>query len=292
MRRLLALVLINIAFPGTLLAQEQEQQQPIVRVTLSPESVSVGEATDMRVTVLVPTWFANPPVFPTFEIANAITRLPPDSSFPMSERVGGDTWSGIVRDYRVYPLLDATYRISNQVVQIRYANPGGQPLSAEITIPDIVLRATVPAGAETLQPYLTGRELKLARELAGDVSSLQTGDAVVVVYTAELDGMPVMFLPPLAPTLDLEGVSIYAGMPVLEEGPPARRSEKLTLVFESGGEFSLPGIRLDWWNTATGALDTSAVPPVQLSVSGAVAGPTAGHGPSTGPATNWQFVLA
>ena len=293
MRRLLAFILINITLPGTLLAQEQ--QQPIVRVTLSPESVSVGEATDMRVTVLVPTWFASPPVFPTFEIANAITRLPPDSSFPMSERVGGDTWSGIVRDYRVYPLLGATYRISDQSVQIRYANPGGQPLSAEITIPDIVLRATVPAGAENLQPYLAGRELKLSHEIEGDIASLQTGDAVVVVYTAELDGMPVIFLPRLAPlprTLDLEGVSIYADTPVLEEGPPARRSEKLTLVFESGGEFTLPGIRLDWWNTATGELDTSAAPPVQLSVAGAVAGPTAGHDPSTRPATNWQLVLA
>ena len=174
MRRLLALLLLNFALPGTLLGQDP--QQPIVRVTLSPESVTVGEAANLQVTVLVPTWFASPPVFPSFEIANAITRLPPDSSFPTSERVGNETWSGIVRDYRVYPLLGATYRMSNQRLQIRYANPGGQPLHAEITIPDIVLRATVPPGAENLQPYIAGRELQLSQTIEGNSTSLQPGD--------------------------------------------------------------------------------------------------------------------
>jgi hypothetical protein len=289
MRRLLALVLFGITLPGPLLAQEQDQQQPIVRVTLSPESVSVGEAADMRVTVLVPTWFASPPVFPTFEIANAITRLPPDSSFPTSERVGGETWSGIVRDYRLYPLLAATFRIGNQAVHIRYANPGGQPLSAQITIPDIVLRATVPPGAENLQPFIAGRELRLSQEISGDTSSLQIGDALVVLYTAELDGMPAMFLPPLAPSLDLEGVSVYADTPVLDDGTPSRRSEKLTLVFKSGGEFTVPGIALDWWNTTSGEVDTSSVAAMVLSVNGPIASTNEATKRS---ATNWLFVLA
>ena len=271
MRRLLALVLIHVAYPGMLLAQDQQQELPIVRVELSPESVSVGEAADMRVTVLVPTWFASPPIFPGFEIANAITRLPPDSSYPTSERVGDATWSGIVRDYRIYPLLDAAYRLAGQSVQISYANPGGQPSHAEIMSPDIVLRATVPIGAESLQPYLAGRDLQLSQEIEGDTTSLQRGDAVVVIYSAEIDGLPAMFLPRLAPSVELEGVSVYADTPIVEDGPPARRSEKLTLVFESGGKFTLPAVGLDWWNTATGKLEHSSVADVSFSVTGPMA---------------------
>jgi hypothetical protein len=264
-RRPIALVLmVLVMLPSVALAQDQ----PIVRVTLSPESVSVGHAADMRVTVLVPTWFASPPVFPSFEIANAITRLPADSSYPTSERVGNSTWSGIVRDYRIYPLLGATYRISGQSVLISYANPGGQPSLAEITIPDIVLRATVPTGAEHLQPYLAGRELQLSQEIEGDVAALQRGDAIVVTYTAVLDGLPAMFLPRLAPHVELEGVSIYADTPVVEDVTPARRREKLTLVFESGGEFTLPAVGLDWWNTAAGRLERASVAAVLFSVAG------------------------
>jgi hypothetical protein len=283
--RLIALALVML--PSVVLAQDQ----PIVRVTLSPESVSVGEAVDMRVTVLVPTWFASPPVFPSFEIANAITRLPPDSSYPTSERVGNAPWSGIVRDYQIYPLLGATYRISGQSVRISYANPGAQPSLADITIPEIVLRATVPIGAENLQPYLAGRELQLRQEIEGDVTTLQRGDAVVVTYTAELDGLPAMFLPGLAPHVELDGVSIYADTPVVEDGTPARRREKLTLVFESGGKFTLPAVGLDWWNTAAGRLERASVAAVLFSVAGPTAAETSMGTSNPLPAGGWLVVV-
>ena len=54
----------------------------------------------------------------------------------------------------------------------------------------------------------------------------------MVTYAAELDGLPAIFLPPLLPELDVDGVSGYADVPKLGDGPPARREEKLTLVFD------------------------------------------------------------
>ena len=89
-------------------------QKPIIRVTAEPEVVPVGEAIALEVTVLVPTWFPKPPGYPPFELANTITRLPPNSSYPTNARIGRDTWSGIVRTYQVYPLAAAIYRLSGQ----------------------------------------------------------------------------------------------------------------------------------------------------------------------------------
>ena len=80
MRRRLMLSLILLGICG----QVGAQQSPIVRVSVTPETVSVGESAELRVTVLVPTWFPRPPVYPAFELANAITRLPADSSYPVS----------------------------------------------------------------------------------------------------------------------------------------------------------------------------------------------------------------
>ncbi|NCF50875.1 hypothetical protein GWP57_04630 [Gammaproteobacteria bacterium] len=244
------------------------QQQPIVRVELTPDTVAVGDSAEMRVTVLVPTWFARPPVYPNFELANAITRLPPDSSYPTSERVGNDTWSGIVRNYRVYPLLGATYRLGGQTIRVAYANPGAEPVTLDVEIPEIVFRGSVPPGAEGLDPYIAGSDLSLALDVEGEPKGLEAGDAVVLRYTAELDGLPAIFLPPLAPELNLAGVSIYADQPDVEDGTPARRSETLTLVFEAGGTFEIPGITLDFWNTDTQALDTATAAGVSLVVDG------------------------
>ena len=67
MMRILPLVMITLAISGEALAQEQ----PIVRVQVTPNSASVGEAAELTVTVLVPTWFTRPPVYPSFELANA-----------------------------------------------------------------------------------------------------------------------------------------------------------------------------------------------------------------------------
>jgi hypothetical protein len=247
--------------------------QPIVRVDLAPSAVSVGESARLRVTVLVPTWFAKPPVYPDFELAGAITRLPADSSYPTSERVGSETWSGIVRNYRVYPLLGATYRLSGESIRVAYANPGAAPVTVDVPVPEIVFRGTVPAGAEDLDPYLAGRSLMLTLEAEGDVGALAAGDAIVVRYAAELDGLPAMFLPPLAATLEHAGVSVYPAEPDVEDGEPARRVEKLTLVFETGGTFEVPGIEIDYWNTATQAIETASAAGFTLDVAGPLPAP-------------------
>ena len=76
MRRLLAL----IAIVCSTVSLAQDQPDPIIRVSLEPEAVNVGEAAELRITVLGPTWFPEPPEFPSFEVPNALVRLPPNSS--------------------------------------------------------------------------------------------------------------------------------------------------------------------------------------------------------------------
>lgn len=264
--------------------------EPIVRVSVSPQAVEVGEAAELQVTVLVPTWFTRPPVYPSFELANAITRLPPDSSYPTSERVGNETWSGIVRRYRVWPLLGARYRISGEVMTVTYANPGAPPLTAEVEVPEIALRGVVPQGAAGLDPYLAGRSLQLTLEADADLEGLAAGDAVVLRYSAELEGMPAIFLPPLVPVLDYAGATAYASEPDVEDGAVARRSEEVTLVFTAGGDFEVPGIALDYWNTQAGRIERAVAPGFTVTVAGppATTGETA---PQDAPGRRYASIV-
>ena len=244
------------------------EDQAIVRMEIIPETVSVGEPATMRVTVLGPTWFTRPPVFPSFEIANAVVRLPPDSSMPFSEQVDGETWSGIVRDYEIYPLLAARYSLGGQMLKVSIANPGKDPVLVDVAMPEASLQAIVPAGSEGLDPWLAGRELTLSRNIEGDSDSLEAGDAVVARTVAEIDGLPAIFLPPLYPDLQIEGVSVYADSPLVEDGDTGRRTEQHTLVFAYGGEFTLPAIELDWWNTESESLEKVSVAAMTLTVTG------------------------
>ena len=261
--RVLALMIFALA-TGTALAQGQ----PIVRATVSPETVNVGESAELTVTVLVPTWFTRPSTYPSFELANAITRLPADSSYNIRERIGNESWSGIVRTYEIYPLLGATYRLSGLSIEVTYANPGGDPRTTTVKVPEVAIRGQVPAGAESLEPYIAGRSLSLRLDVEGELDSLEAGDAVVLEYVAELDGLPAIFIPPLAPNLEFDGVSVYADMPDVEDGTPARRSEKLTLVFDRGGAFSIPGRELEYWNMRSKSIETAVADGLDFSVAG------------------------
>ena len=264
--RVLALVIFALATNAAL-----AQEQPIVRATVSPETVNVGESAELTVTVLVPTWFTRPSTYPSFELANAITRLPADSSYNIRERIGNESWSGIVRTYEIYPLLGATYRLSGLSMEVTYANPGAGPRTTTVKVPEVAIRGQVPAGAESLDPYIAGQSLSLRLDVEGDLDALEAGDAVVLEYVAELEGLPAIFIPPLAPHLEFDGVSVYADVPDVTDGTPARRSEKMTLVFNAGGEFHVPDFELRYWNTDAGAIETVAVPGLTILAEGPVA---------------------
>ena len=281
--RVLVLAILVFTTSGVALAQEQ----PVVRVQVKPESVIVGEAAELTVTVLVPTWFTRPVVYPQFELANAMTRLPSDSSYTIRERVGNESWSGIVRTYEIYPLLGATYRMTGQTMNVTFANPGSDPISVDVEVPEVALRGVVPEGAESLDPYIAGSSLKLALDVEGQLDELEAGDAVVLTYSAELDGLPAIFLPPLAPTLEYAGVSTYRDMPDVQDGDIASRIEKVTLVFDAGGEFDIPGLALQFWNTASQAIETVTADGLLVSVDGPPVTTTAGEGPDE---SRWQTI--
>ncbi len=262
--------ILFIALTTLLAATAVADNTPVVEVEITPAQVTVGESIRLRVTVLGPSWFPQPPDYPSFEITNAVVRLPPDSSRPIRKRVGSETWTGIVRNYEVIPLIGARYQLSDQIIQITYANPENvsTQLSATVDVPPIEFVAVVPPGAESLSPYIAGRQLELVREFDGDASTFETGDALVVRYTAKLDGLPSMFIPDLLSSIEIPGVSVYADRPEFSDNEVASRSEKLTFVFEAGGEFKIPGVSLDWWNLETSTIETAAVPAMTVTVLG------------------------
>ncbi len=268
MRRSLFLFLSFLVFVASAFAEEA----PIVRIEIEPRVVSVGEPVALTITVLAPTWFPKPPVYPSFDLANAMTRLPPDSSYPISERVGTETWSGITRSYEIYPLIAASYQLDAKTVTVTWADPDTRsPITRDVELPAVAFRAVVPPGAEGLDPYLAGRALTITRDIDGEVEELWVGDAIVVRYTAELTGLAAVFLPPMFPKPYAEGAKVYAKAPLVEdghEGEPSRRVETLTFVLETSGELALPGVELDWWNTTTNTLETASVPALSLPVSG------------------------
>lgn len=264
--------LLWIALSGV--AGAQESIAPVLKTDLAKDRAIPGQPLLYRVTLLVPTWMPKPPEFPSFEAANVVVRLPSRASSPTSERIDGETWSGVSRLYRLYPMAPGTFEIPSGVIKVTYADPDTtQPVEAEVATQAFQIIGEVPPGAEDLVPFLAAKSLKLTRQVEGETEDLSAGDALKVTAKVSVTGVAPMFIPPISETKDIEGLSIYSSEPVLDEKEDrgilsGTRTEAATLVAEFTGQYQIPKLSVSWFNLETGKVETATAPAVDFNVTG------------------------
>ncbi|MEX0339368.1 MAG: hypothetical protein AB3N11_10045, partial [Arenibacterium sp.] len=268
MRTAWVAILILIASVQSLCAQTE----PVVSVEMPEAETFVGQPIVVRVKVLVPTWMPSPPDFPSLEVPGLMIRLPERASRPVSERIGSETWSGVQRSYRIYPLQEGNFVIPGQPVRIRYAVPGSIDARAvEATLPEIAFSARVPAGARGLDNLIIARDFSIEAQVAGP-REVQIGDAVVRTITAQIDGTTPVLIPELTPAATGDALRSYHDEPKVTETEDrgvlsGTREERVTYVAQTEGAAELPPVRIEWYSLETGDVETAEVPAVSLIVS-------------------------
>jgi hypothetical protein len=257
-------------------AGEAKPARPIARVEVIPRAAIVGSPMELRITILVSTWFTSAPDYPSFEVAGLIVRRPPNSSHNVRETIDGVAYAGIVREYQLYPQRAATYLLENLVVKVEYANPDTRkPVAVALKLRPIRFEGTIPAPASLLDPFLATSRLVLEQEVLGTVDELEVGDSIKRTITVRARDLPAMFIPPLFPDgASPSGLRAYPQSPVSQDLPVrdsdhtvGRRTESVTYVMEEPGDYTLPELDLRWWNRRTGRIETAEAPAISFQVS-------------------------
>lgn len=258
----LFLMLATVLLTGPVFAQSPPV---IVKSELAAESVTVGQPLVLRVTVLVPTWMLEPPRFPSMEIPNVIVRLPSRASSPVSERIDGETWSGVSRAYRLYPMIPGTFSLLPQPLAVTYAAPETRaPTQAEVALERVMFSAVIPDAAKTLDPLILAEEFSLGQTFEGDESPLGQGGSVTRIVSSKIEGTSALFIPPLIAQVSEDAARAYAKDPVVAENEArgvlsGSREETVSYVAQYGGTLELPEISLDWYNTTTKQIETATL---------------------------------
>lgn len=263
-----------------LLASPAFAQQPpdaaSIEVAVDPEGpVIVGTPVEISLTVLVPTYMPDPPVWPDLQLADAITRLPERATHPVTRRSRGATLSGLTRTYEVVPQRAADYDFTDATVAVTYADPEtNAPRQATLPVPGFSISATIPEGARDLDPFLAAASLDLKATVDGLPDHPKPGDSFSLTLTATASGPPAMLLPPLAAVPPTPaGLRAYPRQPELRDAPAtgdapatATRTETIAYVIEAPGQYVLPAISIGWWNLSSQTVETASTSPVAIDV--------------------------
>ena len=123
-----------------------------------------------------------------------------------------------------------------------------------------------------IQDWLPAGELQLIEEWSDDIQNLKTGDPVTRTITIAALGLTSVQLPDLS-FEEIDGLKQYPDKPVVENRPDKSgitglKQIKVALIPSTAGTYTLPGIKLQWWNTRTNKKETAIIPEKTLIAAG------------------------
>lgn len=245
-----------------------------VEARLEPASASVvGETVLLKVDVLTDTWFTSAPQLPVVEVDNAIVSPPSGEARHLNLARDGKAFFGLEFTYQITPTAAGDFALAPITIS---ATPGQS--SAVITVRSEALQFTVdqPAGVAAGQAVLVAKTLSVTQSISQSRDTLGVGDSVQRQITQTAEGAQMMLIPAAA-FADISGLKRYVGAPGLKSLDDGRgnvtggmRIDSASYVIERGGNFQLPAISVQWWDSSSRILRSTDLPAVTIRGNGTV----------------------
>ena len=207
-----------------------------------------------------------------FDIPDAVVENLERRSF--QRRVGNRTWLVTELRYAVYPQKSGALRIPAIGFTAREVQPGrsllGARLGRRLRMASTPLEIDVKSVPTSFpgEVWLPARALTLEENWSIDPASLNVGDSTTRTLTLTARGLQGSQLPPLSSVqgaVNIPELRFYPDQESIDqselaEGLQGRRVQSEALVARSGGAWTLPEIRVPWWNIETDRLEFATLP--------------------------------
>ncbi|MBL4710953.1 MAG: protein BatD [Gammaproteobacteria bacterium] len=229
----------------------------------------------------------------TVNIANATITEPvisdPDAIIEqLSEDKYQTTRKGIryevfERRYAIFPQKSGTLKINPVTFEGRINATQSRSLFDQFRISgqlkrlrskaiNVTIKAT-PSNIN-LQDWLPATGLRLIEEWSDDIQNIKAGEPVTRTILIATEGLTGIQLPDL--TFDeINGLKQYPDKAIIDDkktasGITGYKQIKIALIPAKKGNYTLPEIKLSWWNTKTNKQEIAVLPQVHLNVTGSV----------------------
>jgi len=219
-----------------------------------------------------------------------------------SVRHGGRLFAVLTRHYLVFPQRSGHLRLPGPMLsaQVMLGQDGPDPFGTDplasffgaspfggLVAGASVLRLQAasitlevrPRPPGTLASYwLPARRIDLKSTWHPDQLQVRVGDPLTITLSLAAEGLTAEQLPDLSQLQSLpSGFRAYPDAPRLGNSSQdgtlvGSREQSIALVAQSSGRFTLPALRLRWWDTSNNVLRETELPPRTLSILPPLAG--------------------
>ena len=207
-----------------------------------------------------------------FDIPDAVVENLERRSF--QRRVGNRTWLVTELRYAVYPQKSGALSIPAIGFTAREVQPGrsllGARLGRRLRMASEPLENDVKSVPTSFpgEVWLPARALTLEENWSIDPALLNVGDSTTRTLTLTARGLQGSQLPPLSSVqgaINIPELRFYPDQESIDqselaEGLQGLRVQSEALVARSGGTWTLPEIRVPWWNIETDRLEFATLP--------------------------------
>lgn len=117
--------------------------------------------------------------------------------------------------------------------------------------------------------WLSAESLELSEEWSASDLQTKVGEPLTRTITLKAKGSTVGQLPELSKPSSVAGLKTYPDQPLLREekasdGLLAVREEKIAYIPSQSGEYELPAVTVNWFNTRTGTNEQARLPALKI----------------------------
>ena len=243
-----------------------DEPQLLVQARLVPgDAVVVGQALQLQIDVLTNSWFTAGASLPELNLAGTDVMPPNGEAGHLSQTIQGQTFSGLSYTYRITPTQAQSFSIPPLTVR---ATPAQASHELAGQTPALTFRASMPEGFSPGEAVLAASALRLSQSLTPASGPFTVGDSLTRSVTLQADGTPGLALPAPSPG-SVAGLGAYPQTPQVSNLDDGRggfnggqRIDRVRYRIEREGDFTLPAIRVKWWDSVNRKARYSEVPAI------------------------------
>ena len=217
-----------------------------------------------------------------------IEKLGDDSEFDMQRN--GVNLRVVERRYAIFPQQSGVMAIdpvqfNGQIVQAssRFSN---NPLlqntrNKRLRSEPIKINISAIPASQADKPWLPAHHIMMTEQWQESPPVFKVGEAITRTLTITADGLMAAQLPEIGISMPT-GIKHYSDQAVMNDqyqgtGIIGSRQQKIAIIPSKEGSYTLPEIKLEWWNTKTQRSETLQIPKRRIKVMAAdVSSPSSG----------------